>query len=385
MIRLIAVFLFLLSPLLSNIKVLPGFSWGDLAVLFFLVWFLTSRRSLSLNSWVALGVVAFFAFFVLIYKLIFFNVGYFPALRMLFYISCLAILLDGFRSEGLMRQIALLYMGLSVLFAVLLVLQVFLYKFFGVVFVYLETPYDIEVNSVRSLGVEAYGMRTGGVFKEPSYYVIYMFPALFYAANSKKIVLWSFFSVSIILSTSALGFLFVVVTFYSFFADRKSFLALALLLSSMVFVFCYSFGFFPSRVAETIAGGGSLAVRLFDPFLYLFRNLNDFVFPGLGRLDTQAVSWLNSLSYIFVLFGISGGLLLLLLLLLSGGVAWFALLLLFLTNSLTNPYFLVVMLLVKHFSRPVAFSSSVVRGCRKRNSLTRSPLKSPALSCGLSY
>lgn len=382
MIGLIVAFLFLLSPLLSNIKALPGLSWGDLAVVFFLVWFLAFRRCLSFRSWVALGVVAFFACYAFIYYFIFSDVGFFPALRMLFYISCFAVLLDAFRSEGLMRQVSLLYIGVSVLFAFLLVLQVLLYKLFGVVFVYLETPYDIEVNSVRSLGVDAYGMRTGGVFKEPSYYVVYIFPALFYAASFRKIALWSFFSVSIVLSTSALGFLFIVFTFYSFFTDRKSFLSLVLLLSLLVFGFCYSFGLLPPRVAETIAGDGSLAVRLFDPFLYLLANLNDFVFPGLGRLDTQAVSWLNSLSYIFVLFGISGGLLLLLLLLLSGSVVWLALLLLFLTNSLTGPYFLVVMLLVKHFSRSAAFSSSGARGYRKRNSLKRLPLKSPILDLG---
>ncbi|MFE1815270.1 hypothetical protein [Metapseudomonas otitidis] len=342
--------LFLISPLLANISAFSGVSWGDLGVIIFTCWFLLFCNTIKWRAIFSVLFVCVLSAFVIAYYSTFFVAGVLPVVRMCFYFVCFFVLVDFYRLAAPAKLLCRCYLYIASIFAVMLVFQVLIYKFAGVVIIYIETPYDIEINSIRALGVDVYGMRSGGAFKEPSYYVLFMIPALLYSANDKNFVLWFFYSVSVVLSTSVLGFLFVGITFLRFFSGSKLRSLVVALCAPLAFLASYSLGLLPDRVLETVGGGGSFSVRLTEPFVYIFLNFEKFIIPGFLNFDSGSVVWLNSLSYILILFGASSYILLFLVLWFSGESTWLVLLLLLLTNSFSGPYFLVIVMLVRILS-----------------------------------
>lgn len=339
--------LFLLSPLLSNISAFLGVSWGDVAVIIFLLFFFVINRCVSVKAFLAIVYLfILFIFVVVHYSFIsYLDVALLPVIRMFFYAICFFIFIDMYKND-LSENIVSIYFCFSLLCAFLLCFQFLFYKLFGVVFVYIETPYDIEINSVRALGVESYGLRSGGVFKEPSYYAIFMIPALYYAANARRYLLWTFYSITILLSTSVLGYLFVLLSLLRFFSIRFLFSSF-FLFGFFTYLYLYHLGYSPIGIWTAISGQGSFSVRITEPFVYIYSYFDSFLLPGLESFDTKHLEWLNSLSYALILCGLPAISIVFLILKFSGKSALVAFVLLAVTNSLSGPYFLIVMVMMR--------------------------------------
>lgn len=338
------VYFFLISPLLANIYAFSSISFGDLSVLFFLLFYIIRFGVANIS-------IPFFilciSFLISFYYLFYFESGFFVSLRMFFYLISFSILFNVYKNKKLSEELIVAYIRLSQIFAYLLIIQVLTYYFFDVSYIYIQTSNDIEINSVISLMGSEYGMRSGGVFKEPSYFAIFIFPAIFYSIKFKKYYIFLLFAVSVLFSTSALGLLFLFICIL--LGLKKNIISL-FALSVCFFIFflaLYKLDMLPGRVSETIKGEGSFFVRFGEPLIYVFDRFHNLILPGLKELNFDEVEWLNSLSYIFIVTGILSIPILTIVAFLSGESLWAALLLLAHTNSLTTPYFLIAMLTMR--------------------------------------
>lgn len=342
--KFLMIYLLLFSPLLANIYAFSSVSWGDLSILFFLFFYIKKFGISNASSSI---IFLCFAFLISFYYLFNFESGFFVSLRIFFYLFSFSIVFELYKHKGFSEKLLFTYIRLAQIFSFLLIIQVLFYYFFGVTYIYIQTSHDIEINSVLSLMGSEYGMRTGGVFKEPSYFAIFIFPAILYSVRFKKYYTFLLFAVSVICSTSALGFLFLLICILVGLKRNKiSLLALSFCFF-IFFLITYKLDMLPARVGETINGEGSFFVRFSDPLIYVFDRLHNLILPGLKELSFDEVEWLNSLSYVFIVTGILAIPLLITVTFLSGESLWAALLLLILTNSLTTPYFLIVMLTMR--------------------------------------
>jgi|GEM_PF-5769304 len=339
---------FLLAPILANLNGIGKFSVGDLAVFWCLVIGALSLRKIDivcmagLTAIIALSCVSAF-FYISDYP-----EGVFVLARMALYISAFFIFLAVCRRPDFSACLISSYMKLSVVFSLMLIVQVLAYHLFGVVFAYVDTPLDIQPNSVLGLDIATQGFRSGGVFKEPSYFATFVAPALIYTAACKRYWLWGLFSAAVLLSTSALGFIFIVLSLMRFVSPLYVAILLPFALVFAGLVLSGVIPILPVRVMETLEGGGSLSIRVVEPFTRVFVDSQNLFLPNyealrdLANPGIAAGIWFNSFTYSVVVYGILV-LIPLVLMFLAIGLSSLplAIILLVTANGLTNPYFVV--------------------------------------------
>jgi hypothetical protein len=243
------------------------------------------------------------------------------------------------------------------IFSLILIIQIFYYYLFDKIIFVIDTPLDIEKSSLLTLDIATQGFRSGGVFKEPSYFSIFIAPALFYAYILKRWRLYIFLSFAVILSTSALGFIFILLPLMDLIYSKISIKLFPVLLSIFViFVFAATdvIPIFPDRVIETLKGGGSLNARVIEPFTTIFIESEVFFGPNFGVLrdlsspDYSSNLWFNSFTYIIIVLGLFSVIPVILIFINSEKKSiFFVAALLLATNSLSSPYFLVFLILLK--------------------------------------
>lgn len=339
---------FLLAPILANLNGVGKFSIGDLAVFFCLLIGVLSLRKIDIFCLLGL-----FSIIVQSCVYIFFYMSHYPdgifiLARMALYISSFFIFLALCRRPDFSAPLISGYLRLSIIFSALLIVQVVAYHLFGVVFAYIDTPLDIQPNSVLGLDIATQGFRSGGVFKEPSYFATFVAPAVIYTAACKRYWLWGLFSAAIMLSTSSLGFIFIALSLIRFISPRSVVILLPIGLVFASLVLSGAVPILPDRVMETLEGGGSLSIRVVEPFTRVFIDSENLFLPSYEALKdladpkVAAGIWFNSFTYAVVVYGILV-LIPLLLMLLAIGVTCvpLAIVLLVTANGLTNPYFVV--------------------------------------------
>ncbi len=336
----IALGMVLVSPLLSNFKAFGAISIGDLVVFFALIYaaFFSGFR-LSEYTVFLFFLIAFVFLLAISYGFGVSDLG--SQFRIGFYIFSAAVLSVFFkRTESLVE----VYIFICICFSFLLFFQLTIYFYSGAVVYYLPSAIEVERNVLTELDINNQGFRSGGIFREPSYLALYLMPALVIAAWRRQPLLWCTLCAASFLSTSVFGVFFSLFSLVYVFGSSRYFFLLCsagfLLLPPFLFL---SVDFLPSRVADTLAGSGSLNERVLTPFREVFIGGN-WLFPNVDLVSRvkNGGEWINSLCYVLALFGVLGACVILVLLL-TAPLYFFPLLFIILSAShaLSTPFFLI--------------------------------------------
>lgn len=152
--------------------------------------------------------------------------------------------------------------------------------------------------------------RTGGFFKEPSWYAVFMGPSLDIAYKKKKIPELILCIVGLVLSTSSLGFIFLFVfIFFNLKSNRKYALLFIILIYLIYLVFPSAFERFFVALDFSDGAENSNESRVIEPFTYI---LSGNEFPLLG-MDIEMLYtlygerlFLNTFLFVLMSFGIVG-------------------------------------------------------------------------------
>jgi len=354
---IILIAIFLLSPVLSNYSVGEKISLGDFFVILILIVSIIKFKSLNIISLYGCISIIIISIVDFILYLNYYYDGIMVMMRMSFYIFSYFIISSLTISKDQQIKIINYYIILCKIFSLILIIQIFYYYLFDKIIFVIDTPLDIEKSSLLTLDIATQGFRSGGVFKEPSYFSIFIAPALFYAYILKRWRLYIFLSFAVILSTSALGFIFILLPLMDLIYSKISIKLFPVLLSIFViFVFAATdvIPIFPDRVIETLKGGGSLNARVIEPFTTIFIESEVFFGPNFGVLrdlsspDYSSNLWFNSFTYIIIVLGLFSVIPVILIFINSEKKSiFFVAALLLATNSLSSPYFLVFLILLK--------------------------------------
>ncbi len=349
--KLLFAIIFLMSPVFSNIGILGKLTLGDLAIITIFSFCLLFTRKINIICLLGILLMLIVSFLAIAYYLTSYQNGIFQIARLSFYIFSFFIVLNFLQKSNYKLSLVKFYILISTIFSLLLIIQISFYYFIGYKIIYINTPLDIEVNSILMLDIETQGFRSGGIFREPSYFAIFIAPGLYYSALFRRWYLWCLFALSTILSTSSLGYIFIGISILRIFKLKH----VLYLFVAIFFIYLFNLmsnSFLPNRLLETLAGGGSFPIRITDPLLNVFRD-GDILFPNFSILmnladpDMAKSMWFNSLSYSVVIFGIIAIAPIILIYMAAGkNQITFITILIFTTHSLVSPYFLVVVILL---------------------------------------
>lgn len=305
---LIAIFI-LLSPVFSNYVLLGGLSFGDLLIISsvllglfalrptpFFLWSIFLASSIIVASFIVL-------FFNEIISLSFFRASFFLIA------PCVLLSLRPQFYDVLFRC----YLAVSTFFVLALIAQVATFYVSGLTFP-LQLPLEVyETDTLYLVDLQTQGFRTGGFFKEPSYFAIYILPALLFFPLAGKIKKHSMFVLSSVLSTSSLGIASSIVSLY-FYSVTKDYRTKILKISLFMFfvVIFVSLLFvlkdvpWISRFFDIFIDGGTLNARFFPIFDSMTVSGTGLVEPELNErvLSSDGLTnWYSSFIYLLSNFG----------------------------------------------------------------------------------
>ncbi|NVZ25737.1 hypothetical protein HX881_09305 [Pseudomonas gingeri] len=207
------------------------------------------------------------------------------------------------------------YLSLSLIFSVFLVVQVMVYYIFNQGFTLMLPWPTYEGDTVEVLDHAIQGFRTGGVFREPSYFSIYVIPALFFFALRRNYVKQLLLVGALVLSTSSMGLAASIFSF-AFYLNasgrlRENFKRVLFAVSAVVVAVLLLLFFrdvsWVERFLDAFGEDGPLRVRL-EPMLLAANNAG--LWGGeFGSSDTMVNSffdggeWHNSVSYLLMRLG----------------------------------------------------------------------------------
>jgi hypothetical protein len=294
----------IIAPIFSNYVFISQIGFGDIFVFLTLPWLLTKikRNTYDLILFTS-------AFIIIVYSFVLlgnFDV-YAGFYRAAFYYLLILVVtfLPNFEFAYFLR----LYGYSCVLASFALILQWVSYTWFGVS---LSLQLPIEYYEPDTLKVIDHVFRGGGLFKEPSYFSLYVIPYFIFATIEQKFKVLFVMTVAGILSTSSLFFFLImiccVIFFYGVYGAKIATILFSLTLGLMVLVFLNDFDqfVFLKRVKSIFTDGGTLNDRLL-PFFEII-NLDQFLFPSVDSFNfyRSAPLWFNSASSIVIYFGFFG-------------------------------------------------------------------------------
>ncbi len=301
----------LLSPVFSNYVFVSQISIGDALIFFTLPWLLVQHKSnlqMISNAVFSLSIISS-SFWLLDFGDVY--AGFY---RAAFY-YCLVLLVIS--SKNLYFPYFIKFYSVICLFSsVAIIFQHVAYHFFGMS-IPLQLPF--EYYEPDTLNVIDHVFRSGGVFKEPSYFAMYVMPYLILVSLRRNFPHFLLISFAGVLSTSSLMFFLVsissVLLYWRMFNKYSTAAFIFVMLT--VFVVLFLSGFidefiFLERVKLIFVDGGTLRDR-FLPFMETFSSTAGF-FPSVANLDFLRSSglWLNSAASLVMYFGVSSIFLLLL-------------------------------------------------------------------------
>lgn len=350
-----------LAPLMSNYVLFGAFGWGDLFLLVSLVSCLAAIRTdrLFFGSLFAAVSLALLNFLVLsesgVVRVSFLRASAF----LLFSICFLSV------DRRFLFVFARYYLYAAVLSSAYLIVQALLYYAFGYVWIVSLPLATYERETLLVIDIATQGFRTGGLFKEPSYFAIYLTPALIWMALVRRILLHAVLGIAALLSTSSLGIAMALVSVLLYLFGSRWRVRMAgmyavtlgvVTASSIVF----TLGSVPGidRFQDIFVSGGTLNERVLPITSVLGEADGAFVRPELHTAVTQrdvgTSIWYNSFIYLLGMFGWLT-VLWLMLVFLKVGVFFGPLLfvLLIATNLFTSPSLFVLLLLFRYLrARP---------------------------------
>jgi hypothetical protein len=333
----IAYIFIIISPIFSNYIFFSFISYGDIFLFLSIPWVL---RNLYLNY------SGLFYFFIIIFIILisFLILGDFDVYRGFYrsaYYFILFYLITNLKNIN-NELFFYYYIKICGFTSILLISQWLIFITLGMK-ISLQLPLPYYENDVVLVLDHIY--RTGGVFSEPSYFAIFLFPALFYSIE-RNIFLYILFFLAGILSTSALAFfsIFASLIFYSinrvgFFRSILPVAIIAIVLFSLVLSELFDGYTVVNKITEIFKDGGTLVGR-FNPTLNIL-NIAHTLFPNEYAYNyfIKQDDWFNSGISQLVYFGWAG---ILTIILISLGFGYFFSLcfiaLLFTTHIMSSSY-----------------------------------------------
>ena len=265
--------------------------------------------------------ISFLVFcFIALLAIVVFNFLYFEnttslmsQFRFLWGLAVLLIFLLYFSDEH--RSIILLdyYLKFVVFSSFFIILQNLSYHVLGFHFFLSFGTFDlIRVSTDGAIpGVHTY-IRSGGVFREPSWFAIFVMPSLFMLHKLVKLKQLAIVLVALIMSTSSLGYVFILlfVGVLVAFSNNLKLKIVVVLLSILSLILLYlvyiKFEFLFERLIFVMETGGSASIRLIDPLRYFADNITFFGTDTSFMKNDDEVFFVNTLLYIFFSFGCIG-------------------------------------------------------------------------------
>lgn len=294
-----------LAPVFSNYVLFGPISIGDFFVFTAVIFLIKHLKIniLSIGSIVVAFIIILIGFYVLYDEGVdpgFFRIAFYYSL-FFFVISLQKISLERFLS---------VYIYCCIFFSVSLILQWIAYEFLNISFsLQLPIPY-YEPDTLKILNDL---FRSGGWFKEPSYFAIFLMPAIFYLLSQRSYLKYFLLVFAGVISTSSLAiFVFLLSVLLFFIKTERGRLWLTCLIPVFVVMFFCILRFFSewtfvSRVIDIFLDGGTLNERVLPVLDILQLSVNITPNPIAHDLvitagDNGAV-WYNSAAYILASLG----------------------------------------------------------------------------------
>jgi len=205
---------------------------------------------------------------------------------------------------------AKLYGGMVIIASLAVIFQWVAYTLFSKA-IYLDLP--MERYEPDALVVLDHTFRGGGLFREPSYFALYVMPYFIYSVFRRNIFHLFIISMAGILSTSTLMFFLILMALLIYLGLNLRLIYAGmvgiLILSTLAILFSSGLfdGYaFVDKVSLIFTDGGTLNERFLPIFTII--GMSDSVMPSTQVLDfyLSANSWFNSAVSIVVYFGIGG-------------------------------------------------------------------------------
>ena len=204
----------------------------------------------------------------------------------------------------------MVYINCSLFFSISLIIQWLIYQLLNIsVPLQLPIPH-YELDTLLAID---HVFRSGGWFKEPSYFAIFLAPAFFYLLHSRAYIKYSLIVIAGVVSTSSLAVFLILASIAFFFLKvREKRVSTLFLASVLVILLCSAVIFggesiLISRVVEVFVSGGTLNERLLPMLEILHLSESIFVNPVahelmLGSGDSGLV-WYSSAAYMLASLG----------------------------------------------------------------------------------
>jgi len=303
-----------LAPVFSNYVLYDVISIGDFFVFIAAMFLLKHIKisALGIGSIAIIFLIFLFGFYTLYESGI--NPGFY---RIVFYyfIFFLAISVLNINFKKFFRA----YIFCAMFFSISLVVQWIIYILLNI-----SIPLQLSISYYEpdALTILDDSFRSGGWFREPSYFAIFIMPAIFYLQNQKLYLKYFIIVFAGIISTSSLVIFILLLSFFLFFGGSKQrWLWLTCMIPFLVLLNFVIFDLISdwiliSRVVDIFIDGGTLNERLLPIFDIIGLSLNiapnsvahDLVVSG-G--DSGSV-WYSSAAYSLASLGWFGFLFILL-------------------------------------------------------------------------
>ena len=349
--------LFLLSPLLSNFAFYKSVSLGDISIMLVATYLILVER----KDFFLLPMEAHISLLILLILLL---------ISVLHFTENTRIILSAFRHVSYLAlcffiiklkdiKLAATYIVLAIIFSSLLIIQKVYFMTTGHYFLFFDPSLEIQKTYIAQLGNININdtFRTGGLFCEPSYFALYLIPALIITSKTHNYLLYLFFSLAIFMSTSALGILMTLIYPLKLIDNYKEKNISILIVMSLMICMLISLMliFTNPTIFDGLKEFGSFNVRFFSPIINYIEFNSGFLFPNpkIIGATTDYNQWCNSLIYTLSLFG--SGILLVYFFLLKKikyiQLRLSLLLILIFTNALPSPYLVVIIGILYNFER----------------------------------
>ncbi len=206
--------LIIISPIFSNYVFFSFFSIGDFLLFLTIPWVLS-------NLYINHTRLVYLLLIFLIITISFIHLGNFNVYRGFYRSSYYFILIFTVVNIKIKSYQIFLdyYIKICSFISFLLIFQRLIYSVSGIKYS-LHLPLPVYEKDVLLVLDHIY--RSGGVFSEPSYFAIFLFPALFISIQ-KNIFLYFLFIVAAVISTSALAFFSIIASLIFYFIKRFGF------------------------------------------------------------------------------------------------------------------------------------------------------------------
>ena len=206
------------------------------------------------------------------------------------------------------------YLGLVLVSSFFIILQNLSFHLFQYHFFFSFGDFDLIRNSTSSADPSSplhMSIRSGGLFREPSWFAIFSIPAIYFLYESRRLKEFLVLATGLVLSTSSIAYfflfsIFVHITFFSRGA-RTKFYACAIVSIAAIFILYWHNAPIFERLLFFLSTGGSIEPRLLTPLNYFLQNLS------LSGVDTTFIKssdgerlFFGTLLYIFFSFGLLG-------------------------------------------------------------------------------